>query len=113
MVLDYALGDDAVIEPFEVPGLRCLPLVRGDYISYAIAAASILAKVVRDQIMTDLDLEFPHYGFAKHKGYAAPKHLEALKEYGPSSEHRLTFQSVLPAAADDVGGSERAYGSQP
>lgn len=80
-----------------VPGVRCIPLVRGDYISYAIAAASILAKVSRDRIMTDLDSQYPHYGFALHKGYAAPRHLEALREHGPSSQHRLTFRSVLPA----------------
>lgn len=101
---------DAV--PLEVPGLRCLPLVRGDYISYAIAAASILAKVSRDRIMTELDAEYPQYGFATHKGYAAPRHLEALREYGPSSEHRLTFQSVLPSTVNDGGGdSEGAHGS--
>ena len=89
---------DAV--PLRVPGVPCLPLVRGDYISYAIASASILAKVARDEMMTDLDAEFPHYGFAAHKGYAAPTHLEALREYGPSHAHRLTFQSVLPSTRD-------------
>lgn len=92
---DVALVDAVKIES---PGLPCVPLVRGDYISYAIAAASILAKVSRDRIMTDLDSEFPQYGFAAHKGYAAPRHLEALRAYGPSSEHRLTFQSVLPSS---------------
>ncbi|MCP4202891.1 MAG: ribonuclease HII [bacterium] len=101
---------DAV--PLRVPGLRCLPLVRGDYISYAIAAASILAKVSRDRIMTELDAKYPHYGFATHKGYAAPRHLEALRKYGPSCHHRLTFHSVLPSAIrDDGGDSERAHGS--
>ncbi len=100
---------DAV--PLEVPGLLCLSLVRGDYISYAIGAASILAKVARDRIMTELDTEYPHYGFASHKGYAAPGHLEALREYGPTCEHRLTFRSVLPAiGCDGPSASERAHG---
>lgn len=103
---------DAV--PLEVPGLRCLPLVRGDYISYAIAAASIIAKVSRDRIMIDLDAEYPQYGFAAHKGYAAPRHLAALREYGPSPVHRLTFHSVLPSVNtidERDRGSERAHGS--
>ncbi len=101
---------DAV--PLAVPGLRCLPLVRGDYISYAIAAASILAKVSRDRMMTDLDTRYPHYGFAAHKGYAAPRHLEALREYGPTAEHRLTFHSVLPSTANNrLGDLESVRGS--
>ncbi|MFQ5528443.1 MAG: ribonuclease HII [Thermoanaerobaculia bacterium] len=95
-----------------LPGVPCLPLVRGDYISYAIASASILAKVSRDRMMTDLDVEFPHYGFAAHKGYAAPIHMSALREFGPSCAHRLTFKSVLPSAG--AGGrvpTEDAVGS--
>ena len=101
---------DAV--PLNVPGLLCFPLVRGDYISYAIAAASILAKVSRDQTMTDLDTEYPQYGFSSHKGYGAPEHLEALREYGPTCEHRLTFQSVLPSVGDGCyRGLEHAHGS--
>jgi ribonuclease HII len=96
----------------EVPGVTCIPLVRGDYISYAIAAASILAKVSRDRVMMDLDSRYPHYGFAAHKGYAAPRHLEALREYGPTEEHRLTFRSVLPSTASDfAGSSEQCHGA--
>ncbi len=86
---------DAV--PLKVPGVPCLPLVRGDYISYAIASASILAKVRRDEMMTQLDRDYPQYGFAAHKGYAAATHLSALREFGPSVQHRLTFHSVLPS----------------
>lgn len=89
---------DAVRLP--VSGIPCLALVRGDYISYAIAAASILAKVSRDQMMTDLDAEYPQYGFGAHKGYAAPTHMSALREFGPTAAHRLTFHSVLPSSAD-------------
>jgi ribonuclease HII len=97
---DLALVDAV---PIDLPGMPCVPLVRGDYISYAIAAASILAKVSRDRIMTDLDTQYPQYGFAAHKGYAAPRHLQALREYGPSCEHRLTFQSVLPSPPSTRG----------
>ena len=72
------------------------PVVRGDAISYSIACASILAKVERDRIMTELASAEPGYGFSRHKGYAAPEHLEALAERGPCPEHRLTFRSVVP-----------------
>lgn len=71
-------------------------VVRGDAVSYSIAAASILAKVERDRVMVELDREYPQFGFARHKGYAAPEHLAALAEYGPCPEHRLTFRSVIP-----------------
>jgi ribonuclease HII len=73
-----------------------LPIVRGDQASYAIACASILAKVERDRLMRALGELHPEYGFAQHKGYSAPEHLEALQRYGPCSEHRLTFASVVP-----------------
>ncbi len=75
---------------------HCVPLVRGDSVAYAIACASIVAKVERDRLMTELDAEYPQYGFSSHKGYAAPAHLEALKTYGPTPVHRLTFRSVIP-----------------
>ncbi|HVS14683.1 MAG TPA: ribonuclease HII [Thermoanaerobaculia bacterium] len=74
----------------------CIPLVRGDAWSYAIACASILAKCERDRLMAGYDREYPGYGFASHKGYAAPEHRAALSELGPSPIHRLTFRSVIP-----------------
>lgn len=77
-------------------GFPALPLIRGDQLSYAIACASILAKVERDRRMAALDRRFPQYGFASHKGYGAAVHRAALAEYGPSEVHRLTFRSVLP-----------------
>ena len=73
-----------------------LPLVRADGLAYAVACASILAKVERDEWMVGLDRDYPQYGFAGHKGYGAPEHIAALAAYGPSPEHRLTFRSVLP-----------------
>lgn len=93
---EIALVDAVALD---IPGVPCLPLVRGDYISYAIASASILAKVARDRMMMVLDAKYPHYGFSAHKGYAAASHRSALREFGPSSVHRLTFHSVLPSGS--------------
>ena len=72
------------------------PLVKGDSLSYSIAAASILAKVTRDRMMVELDLEFPGYGFAAHKGYGTPGHLDALKRLGPCRVHRHSFAPIKP-----------------
>jgi ribonuclease HII len=90
--------DCAVVDAVAVRGLPfpCLPVVRGDAASYAVACASIVAKVARDRLMRDLDRDWPQYGFGAHKGYAAPEHLRALEVYGPSPWHRLTFHSVVP-----------------
>ena len=90
--------DCAVVDAVALPGLGfpCLPVVRGDVISYAVACASIIAKVERDHLMVELGRRYPHYGFAAHKGYGVPEHLEALAVHGPCPEHRLTFQPVLP-----------------
>jgi ribonuclease HII len=77
-------------------GVPCLALVKGDALCYAIACASILAKEDRDRRMVELHGEYPHYGFDRHKGYAAPAHLSALERFGPSPAHRLTFRSVVP-----------------
>lgn len=87
-------------------GFPCLPVIRGDQISYAVACASILAKVERDRTMVELDGAYPQYGFAANKGYGAPVHRQALADYGPSVVHRLTFRSVLPRAA----AGSRAHG---
>ena len=74
----------------------CLPVVRGDSVSYAVACASIIAKVARDRTMVELHEQHPYYRFDANKGYGAAVHLEALAAYGPSPHHRLTFRSVLP-----------------
>lgn len=67
-------------------------IIGGDGCSASIAAASILAKVSRDRYVTDvLDPMYPQYGFAKHKGYGTKEHYEALDQYGPCPEHRMTF----------------------
>ena len=69
-------------------------VVKGDSRSYSIAAASNIAKVVRDRMMTDYDAAFPGYGFARHKGYATRLHLERLREVGPCEIHRRSFAPV-------------------
>jgi len=90
--------DCAVVDAVRLSGFRfpCIPLVRGDCFSYAVAAASIVAKVERDRMMVELDRKYPQYGFAAHKGYGVAEHLEALAAYGPSPIHRLTYKPVLP-----------------
>jgi ribonuclease HII len=70
------------------------PLIDGDARSYSIAAASVIAKVTRDRIMREYDLEFPGYGFAEHKGYMTPRHMAALAELGPCKLHRRSFAPV-------------------
>ncbi len=83
------------------PDLPCpaRALVGGDASEPAISAASILAKVTRDRVMVELDARWPGYGFARHKGYPTPEHLEALARLGPCPEHRRSFAPVRAAAA--------------
>lgn len=69
-------------------------VVGGDSTSLAIAAASVIAKTIRDSFMERLDHEYPAYGFARHKGYGTPEHLDALDTYGPCPWHRFTFSPV-------------------
>jgi ribonuclease HII len=73
------------------------PLVKGDARSVSIAAASILAKVARDQLMKAYDSEYPQYGLASNKGYATAAHLAALRQHGPSPLHRFSFAPVREA----------------
>jgi ribonuclease HII len=67
-------------------------VVRGDARVVSIAAASIIAKVSRDRIMSGYDIEYPAYGFAQHKGYGTKKHIEAIEQYGPTVIHRKSFK---------------------
>ena len=80
-----------------VPGLACeqRTIVDGDARLLSIAAASVVAKVVRDRIMGRLDRVWPRYGFARHKGYATPEHLAALASHGPCPLHRYSFAPVV------------------
>lgn len=88
--VDYVLSD-AVKLDFEFP---CLNIIKGDSKSASIAAASIVAKVVRDEYMDELDKDFPMYGFKKHKGYVTKYHLNAIDKYGVCIHHRKSFAPV-------------------
>ena len=85
---DFALIDGNREKDF---GLPVKTVVKGDSLSANIAAASVLAKVTRDDIMEAMAVEYPQYGFEIHKGYGTKAHYEALRTYGPSPIHRMTF----------------------
>lgn len=70
-------------------------VIRGDALSYSIAAASIVAKVARDREMEALDIGYPMYGFARNKGYGTAEHIKALKKHGPCPVHRRSFITRL------------------
>jgi len=70
-------------------------IVHGDSVSYAIAAASIVAKVTRDRLMCELSKEYPQYHFDKNKGYGTSEHIAAIREFGPCPIHRMTFLKKL------------------
>jgi ribonuclease HII len=71
--------------------IRRIAIVKGDGKSFSIAAASIIAKVVRDRLMVELDSQFPNYNWSKNKGYATKEHVKALKQFGVTPYHRKTF----------------------
>ncbi|MBR6397181.1 MAG: ribonuclease HII [Lachnospiraceae bacterium] len=85
---DYLLVDAVHIPKVDIPQAG---IIKGDAKSISIAAASIIAKVTRDRIMTDYDKVYPEYGFAGNKGYGSAEHIEALKKYGPCPLHRRSF----------------------
>jgi ribonuclease HII len=91
---DYLLIDATTIDT----GLPQQGIIDGDALSLSIAAASIIAKVARDEIMIALHDTFPRYGFARHKGYAAKTHREAIMRYGPCPVHRFCYAPVRAAA---------------
>jgi ribonuclease HII len=90
---DYVLIDGHQ----KVPNLDCpqLTIIKGDCLSVSVAAASIVAKVARDQWMKEYDEQYPGYGFGLHAGYNTRMHQEAIQRLGPSAIHRLTFRGVL------------------
>jgi ribonuclease HII len=75
-------------------------LAQGDCKSYSIAAASVLAKVTRDRWMVEFDRLYPDYGFAEHKGYGTPRHLAAIRQFGPCQIHRRTFAPFRPVETE-------------
>jgi ribonuclease HII len=95
----------ALIDGFMVPafGVPAQAVVKGDRLVACIAAASILAKVTHDRILAELDVRWPEYGFAGHKGYATAVHQAALNRHGPCPEHRLSYANVPARAVGDNG----------
>jgi len=91
----YVLTDGFPVDGLGVPGLA---VWKGDRVAACIAAASVLAKVTRDRIMTALDAEYPAYDFKVHKGYITELHSARLAEHGPSPVHRMRFVNVRRAA---------------
>jgi ribonuclease HII len=87
----YVLTDGYAIEGLGLPNLA---VWKGDQVVVSISAASIIAKVTRDRIMRELDLEFPEYGFAGHKGYITAAHTKALEKHGPTAHHRTSFSNI-------------------
>lgn len=85
---DLLLNDAVTIPEVEI---RQVPIIKGDTLSASIAAASIVAKVTRDRLMTQYDELMPEYKFASNKGYGSKEHIEAIKTYGPSVIHRRSF----------------------
>lgn len=92
--------DFVISDALDLPVPRLRAVIRGDALSVAVAAASVVAKVDRDALMRRLSEEFPAYNFARHKGYPTPEHRRLLREFGPCPIHRRSFnpvsQMVLP-----------------
>ena len=88
---EHALVDGRQVPTLAVPQTS---IVKGDAKSFSIAAASILAKVTRDRLMVEYNVEWPVYGFAAHKGYGTAAHLSALAQHGPCPIHRRSFAPV-------------------
>lgn len=91
------IPDKALIDGNKIPKstIPCEAIIGGDALINEISAASILAKVTRDKELIELDASYPHYGFAKHKGYGTKEHLNALRQYGPiAGIHRKSFAPV-------------------
>lgn len=89
--VDYVLSDAMPLNDLNIPSQS---LIKGDSLSASIAAASIIAKTKRDQLMVEYALLYPEYGFEQHKGYPTKKHLDALSEHGICEIHRKSFKPV-------------------
>jgi ribonuclease HII len=101
---DYVLTDGFRVDGLGVPGLA---VWKGDQVAACVAAASVVAKVTRDRIMTELDREFPVYGFAEHKGYVTAEHSAVLTAHGPCTHHRFSYVNVALAAQGRPGMERR------
>ena len=105
----YVLTDGFPVDGFDVPGLA---IWKGDRVAACIAAASVLAKVTRDRIMTGLDAHWPAYDFKTHKGYVTDVHNAALTEHGPCPVHRWRFVNVRRAAGLEPAGPVHNEGAK-
>lgn len=95
----YVLTDGFPVGGLGTPGLA---MWKGDQVAACIAAASVIAKVTRDRIMTDLHKAWPEYGFDAHKGYVTSEHQGALARYGPSPIHRRSYANVARVVAGEL-----------
>lgn len=96
-VKDLAVGPDILlIDAVELSnvGIKQRSMIKGEDVSASIAAASIIAKVVRDDMMLDYHEKYPDYNFKGHKGYGTKEHIECIKQYGPCPIHRMSFRKV-------------------
>jgi ribonuclease HII len=98
----YVLTDGFPVRGLQAPTLA---MWKGDQVAACVAAASIIAKVTRDALMCELHLQFPDYGFSRHKGYSTRSHMRALDSHGPCPEHRKSFVNVRGRIPADVGAS--------
>ncbi|MFK5884137.1 MAG: ribonuclease HII [Candidatus Izemoplasma sp.] len=89
---DFVLSDAM---PLDDLGIPFESIIKGDTLSASIAAASIIAKVERDNYMVELSIKYPRYGFDKHKGYPTKQHKKALEEFGVLDIHRTTYKPVM------------------
>ncbi|HJE51235.1 MAG TPA: ribonuclease HII [Tessaracoccus flavescens] len=92
---NFVLTDGFAVDGLGVPGLA---MWKGDKVAACVSAASIVAKVTRDRIMTEHDATYPEYGFKIHKGYCTSGHQDALDQHGPSPIHRWVFENVARSA---------------
>ncbi len=96
---DFLLIDGNKRPPTPIPGEA---IVKGDSLSQSIAAAAIIAKEMRDQLMQAYHEQWPQYQFASHKGYATEEHLLAIQEYGPCPIHRMSFEPLKSLFVNEV-----------
>lgn len=96
----YVLTDGFAVAGISSPGLG---VWKGDRVSANVAAASVVAKVTRDEMMCRLDEQHPGYGFAVHKGYSTPEHQRAMESLGPCPEHRHSYANVSRVALKETG----------
>lgn len=97
--IDYVLLDGNRAPPADVP---IKPLIKGDQLSYSIAAASIIAKVTRDQLMQNLSKQYPHYQWDTNAGYGTAAHQKALAEWGLTPHHRTCYKPVQKYVSHDT-----------